>query len=72
MKKTISLSFLLSKKYVMLLIYNCNSYIKQYLRSSGDNEELNQINKLKEENKKLKQRVVELERIIERMKKENS
>ncbi len=47
-------------------------YIKANLKSSnaGENEVIIQNNKLREENKKLKQRVAELEKLVERMKKE--
>ncbi len=49
-------------------------YIKANLKSSnaGENEVIIQNNKLREENKKLKQRVAELEKIIEKMKKESN
>jgi cell division protein FtsB len=49
-------------------------YIKANLKSSnaGENEVIIQNNKLREENKKLKQRVAELERTIEKMKKESN
>ena len=46
-------------------------YIKANLKSSnaGENEILIQNNKIKEENKKLNQKIIELERSIERVKK---
>ena len=49
-------------------------YIKANLESSwaGENEVILQNNKLREENKKLKQRVAELEKIVEKMKKEGN
>lgn len=49
-------------------------YIKANLKSSsaGENEVILQNNKLREENKKLKQRVAELEKIVEKMKKEGN
>ena len=49
-------------------------YIKANLKSSnaGENEVIIQNNKLREENKKLKQRVAELEKTIEKMKKESN
>ena len=45
-------------------------YIKSNLKSSNDedNEIINQNNKIREENKKLKQRIIDLEKGIERMK----
>ncbi len=45
-------------------------YIKSNLKSSNDedNEIINQNNKIREENKKLKQRILDLEKGIERMK----
>ena len=46
-------------------------YIKANLKSSsaGENEAIVQNNKIREENRKLKQRIIELERNIERVKK---
>ena len=40
--------------------------------SAGENEVILQNNKLREENKKIKQRVAELEKIVEKMKKEGN
>ena len=47
-------------------------YIKANLKSSsaGENEVIAQNNKLRNENKNLKQRIIELEKGIERLKKE--
>lgn len=69
MKKEKNQNFQLSKLYIDHIVTLKQIWSQS---SAGENEVILQNNKLREENKKLKQRVAELEKIVEKMKKEGN